>query len=37
LIAEFAQCPPGKGPDGKDISTSWRKLNYDFALARLGQ
>lgn len=37
LIAEFVQCPPGKGPDGKDISTSWRKLNYDFALARLGQ
>jgi hydroxyquinol 1,2-dioxygenase len=37
LIAEFIQLPPGKGPDGKEMTTIWRKLNYDFALARLGQ
>lgn len=36
LIAEFAQHPPGKGPDGKEMPSSWRKLTYDFALKRLG-
>ena len=36
LIAEFTQYPPGKGPDGKEMPSSWRKLTYDFALKRLG-
>ena len=36
LIAEFTQYPPGKGPDGKVMPSSWRKLTYDFALKRLG-
>ena len=36
LIAEFTQHPPGKGPDGKEMPSSWRKLTYDFALKRLG-
>ena len=34
LIAEFTQYPPGKGPDGKEMPSSWRKLEYDFALKR---
>jgi len=34
LIAEFTQYPPGEGPDGKVMSSSWRKLEYDFALKR---
>ena len=34
LIAEFTQFPPGKGPDGKEMPSSWRKLVYDFALKR---
>lgn len=32
LIAEFTQLPPGAGPDGKVMTSSWRKLVYDFAL-----
>ncbi len=34
LIAEFTQHPPGTGPDGKVMNSSWRKLVYDFALKR---
>ena len=34
LIAEFTQCPPGEGPDGKVMNATWRKLEYDFALKR---
>jgi len=34
LIAEFTQHPPGKGPDGKEMPSSWRKLAYDVALKR---
>ncbi|MCA3417936.1 MAG: intradiol ring-cleavage dioxygenase [Roseomonas sp.] len=34
LIAEFTQYPPGKGPDGKVMNATWRKLEYDFALKR---
>lgn len=36
LVAEFTQHPPGKGLDGKEMPSSWRKLTYDFALKRLG-
>jgi hydroxyquinol 1,2-dioxygenase len=36
LIAEFTQHPPGKGPDGREMTGTWRKLNYDFALKRNG-
>jgi hydroxyquinol 1,2-dioxygenase len=36
LIAEFTQHPPGKGPDGREMAGTWRKLNYDFALKRNG-
>jgi hydroxyquinol 1,2-dioxygenase len=34
LIAEFTQHPPGTGPNGKVMNSSWRKLVYDFALKR---
>jgi hydroxyquinol 1,2-dioxygenase len=34
LIAEFTQHPPGTGPDGKVMNSTWRKLVYDFALKR---
>ena len=34
LIAEFVQHSPGKGPDGRDLQGTWRKLSYDFALKR---
>lgn len=34
LIAKFTQYPPGKGPDGKVMNATWRKLEYDFALKR---
>jgi hydroxyquinol 1,2-dioxygenase len=34
LIAEFVQHPPGSGPDGRVLQSSWRKLTYDFALKR---
>lgn len=34
LIAEFVQHPPGKGPDGRTLQGTWRKLSYDFALKR---
>jgi len=34
LIAEFVQHPPGKGPDGRALQGTWRKLSYDFALKR---
>ena len=36
LIAEFAQHQPGKGPDEREMAGTWRKLNYDFALKRIG-
>lgn len=35
LIREYTQERPGVAPDGKKMTSAWRKLTYDFGLNRL--
>ena len=36
LIREYTREQPGVAPDGTMVNGTWRKLNYDFGIKRLG-